>query len=274
LVAGKPPQMISVGEASRPLGATPLGARPTTCLIICGPTGSGKTRLAVALSNELDLLAISADSRQIYRRFDIGTAKPTMEERRRLPHACLDLTEPTMRFTAYAWAEAADRAADDARRIGRTPLIVGGAGFYIRAFAHPVTAVAPQGIERVRAHYLLVDPGPILRHRIAQRATAMASEGWPEEVAALARDVPPDAPAWQSCGYAAMREYVGGAISLPAALERVTTATRRYAKRQRTWFRHQLPASRVTHLNPDDPGALQRAMAWIRGADPHPDRHR
>jgi tRNA A37 N6-isopentenylltransferase MiaA len=235
-----------------------------SCLVICGPTAGGKTQLVMALGEELDLLAVSADSRQIYRGFDIGTAKPTAAERRRVPHACLDLADPTTRFTAYGWASAADQAVADAERVGRLPLLVGGAGFYIRALVHPVTPEAPSGGERLRAHYLLVDPGPLLRNRIARRAAAMAASGWPEEVAALATDVPPGAPAWQSSGYLAMRAYVAGEIPLTTAIDRVTIATRQYAKRQRTWFRHQLPPERVTRINPDEPHSVADALAWIR----------
>jgi tRNA A37 N6-isopentenylltransferase MiaA len=240
----------------------------TTCLVICGPTAGGKTTLALALADELELLAVSADSRQIYRGFDIGTAKPSASEQRRLPHACLDLADPTTRFTAYAWAAAAQAARARAGVTDRLPVLVGGAGFYIRALVHPVTAEAPLGAERLTAHYLLVDPGPSLRQRIAERAANMARAGWLEEVAALAQSVPEDAPAWQGCGYLAMRDHVQGRAPLAAALEHVTIATRQYAKRQRTWFRHQLPPDRVTRLNPDDPAAVRRALAWIRALAP------
>lgn len=246
------------------------GEPPNTlrCLVICGPSAGGKTTLALALADELDLVAVSADSRQIYRGFDIGTAKPTASDLSRLPHACLDLADPTTRFTAYAWASAAEAARTHAHAAGQLPIVVGGAGFYIRALVHPVTADAPAGQERLVAHYLLVDPGPSLRLRITQRAAAMARGGWLTEVAALARTVARDAPAWQGCGYLAMRDHVEGRLSLAAALEQVTTATRQYAKRQRTWFRHQLPPDRVTRLDPDDPAAVRRALAWVRALAP------
>ncbi len=237
---------------------------PAACLVICGPTAGGKTRLVLALRDALDICAVSADSRQIYRGFDIGTAKPTAAERALVAHACLDLADPTTRYTAYAWAAAADHALTHVGREGAVPLVVGGAGFYIRALVHPVTTDAPNGADRLETHYLVVDPGPPLRSRIAERAAAMARAGWPEEVAALGRSVPPEAPAWQGCGYLDMRGYVEGRISLATALERVTIATRQYAKRQRTWFRHQLPAARVTRINPDDPTAVPRALEWVR----------
>lgn len=252
------------GHVARPRGLTPSAP----CLVICGPTAGGKTRLALALADELELLAVSADSRQIYRGFDIGTAKPSASEQRHLPHACLDLADPRMRFTAYAWAAAAQAARAHAGTTGRVPILVGGAGFYIRALVHPATADAPLGEERLTAHYLVVDPGPSLRQRIAERAAAMARAGWIEEVAALAQSVPDDAPAWQGCGYLAMRDHVQGRTPLATALEHVTIATRQYAKRQRTWFRHQLPPDRVTRVSPDDPAAVRRALAWIRALAP------
>jgi len=217
----------------------------------------------MALADQLDLVVISADSRQIYRGFDLGTAKPSFAERARVPHACVDLVEPTMRYTAYAWAAEAERAAVAACTAGRLPVIVGGAGFYTRALVHPVTTTAPDGAERYPARYLVVDPGAALRERIAHRAAAMVEAGWVDEVEQLTREVAATAPAWQASGYAAMRDHVTGAISLSDALDRVVIATRQYAKRQRTWFRHQLPEAHVTRLDPDAPGATARALEWL-----------
>jgi tRNA A37 N6-isopentenylltransferase MiaA len=249
-------------------------ARRPELLVICGPTAAGKTALAVALAGELDLVVINADSRQIYRGFDIGTAKPSAAERRVVPHQCIDLAGPATRFTAYAWAAAAEAAIAGARREGRIPVVVGGAGFYIRALVHPVSDEAPAGAERYAAHYLVTDPGLVLRERIAERAARMLDGGWAEEVASLAAHVPPDAPAWQASGYSAIREYVAGTIARDAALGRVAIATRQYAKRQRTWFRHQLPAHRTTRLDPDDTSAVRAASAWVRdhSGDPSGDR--
>jgi tRNA A37 N6-isopentenylltransferase MiaA len=234
------------------------------CLVICGPTGAGKTGLAMALADEIDLLVVSADSRQIYRGFDLGTAKPSPADRNRVPHACLDLVEPTMRYTAYAWAGEAERAARKASSDERVPVVVGGAGFYVRALVHPVTKDAPAGEERFVAHYLVVDPGPRLHERLVRRVATMVSEGWVEEVERLVAVVPADAPAWQASGYSAMREYVRGERSLEDAIDRIVIATRQYAKRQRTWFRHQLPADRVTNLDPGAPGAVAKALSWVR----------
>ena len=101
--------------------------------VICGPTGAGKSAIAMSLAERHPVTIISADSRQVYRGFDIGTAKPSAEERRLVPHRGIDVAEPTERYSAAAWAEAADRWIDEARADGRVPLVVGGTGFYLRA---------------------------------------------------------------------------------------------------------------------------------------------
>jgi tRNA dimethylallyltransferase len=74
--------------------------------------------------------------------------------------------------------------------------------------------------------------------------------------------VPSDAPAWKASGYAVMREHVEGNLDLASARERIIIETRQYAKRQRTWFRHQLPEADVTHLNPDNPRRADLAREW------------
>lgn len=219
-------------------------------LVICGPTAAGKSRLAMAIAEHLPITIVSADSRQIYRRFDIGTAKPDAADRAAVPHAGLDLIDGTERFSAFRWAAVAAEAIDAARAAGRVPVVVGGAGFYIRALISP----APESI-CYDARYLLVDPGPVLASRIAARVDAMWAAGWPAEIEALAATVPADAPAWQATGYAAMREALAGRTSIAAAREAIVIGTRQYAKRQRTWFRHQLPADRVERVERVDPAA-------------------
>ncbi len=117
---------------------------------------------------------------------------------------------------------------------------------------------------RFALRYLVVDPGPVLAARIERRVDQMLAAGWLDEVEALAAAVPADAPAWQSTGYDAWLDHLGGRLSFAAARERVVVATRQYAKRQRTWFRHQLAGADVLRLDPDAPGALDRALAWWR----------
>ena len=92
----------------------------------------------------------------------------------------------------------------------------------------------------------------------------MIAEGWADEVATLTRSVAEDAPAWKASGYGVMRELVGGRVSFDQARERVIIETRQYAKRQRTWFRHQLDNDAVTRVDPDD-GAIETIVNdwWV-----------
>lgn len=278
------------------------------------------------LAERTPCVIVSADSRQIYRHFDIGTAKPSGEERARVPHRGIDVVEPTQRYSAAAWAESADAWIAGALGEGRTPLVVGGTGLYLRAlfeglFEEPALdpdrraaleselgqwplpelqrwaaaldpprahlgrtqllraieitlltgrrvselhAVAPRR-SRWRPRYLVVDPGSVLGDRIAARTDAMLDAGWPDEVRRLMQTVPADAPAWKATGYDAVRRSVTGEWSREQAREAIVIATRQYAKRQRTWFRHQLPADRVTPLDPTAPDWRDAALHWWMG---------
>ncbi|MEX2177126.1 MAG: tRNA (adenosine(37)-N6)-dimethylallyltransferase MiaA, partial [Gemmatimonadaceae bacterium] len=297
-----------------------------TVPVICGPTASGKNAVAMWLSLRREITIISADSRQIYRGFDIGTAKPSAEDQARVPHRGVDVAEPTERYSAAQWGSLARTAIHDAIAAGRQPVIVGGTGFYIGALFQPLweqPSLDPdrrEAVQRVldaqstdelrrwcaaldpdRAHlgraqllraveialltgerlshlhvtrarptewrgsYLLVDPGMELPSRIVARASAMFDAGWPEEVRRLMDLVPEDAPAWHASGYDAVRDLVrvGGAITSTAALERVVIETRQYAKRQRTWFRHQLAREDVRRLAFGESGWQEKVDRWI-----------
>jgi tRNA dimethylallyltransferase len=292
--------------------------------VIVGPTAAGKSAVAMWLAERLgNVTIVSADSRQVYRGFDVGTAKPTPAERARVPHAGIDLVEPVVRYSAFAWADAAAEAIVAARAGGRTPVVVGGTGLYVRTLFEPgfveppldparraalQAVLARMSTETVRrwcehldpsratlgrvqllrsveialltghrlselhanhrraprwsARYLVVDPGAVLGRRIEERARAMLAGAWQAEVAALLARVPADAPAWKASGYVAVREHVAGGRALDATIERVVIETRQYAKRQRTWFRHQLPAEGVLRLDPTQPGWEDVVLAW------------
>ena len=296
--------------------------------VICGPTAAGKSAIAMRLcERHRSATIVSADSRQVYRGFDVGTAKPSAEERRRVPHEGIDIVEPTARYSASAWAMDAERWIASAESTGHVPVIVGGTGFYLRAFFEPLFDAPPvdggrrSALERAlgglevpelrrwcvaldpaRAHlgrtqllrsietalltgerlsdlhrtrarpprrtarYLVVDPGPVLARRIEARVHSMLDAGWVDEVRLLARTVPADAPAWNSTGYRTVRRLAAGEIDRPTAAGLLTVETRRYAKRQRTWFRHQLEAAHVTMVDPTRPDALELADRWWRGA--------
>ena len=296
--------------------------------IICGPTAAGKSAVALDLAEAHGAAIISADSRQIYCEFDIGTAKPTREECARVTHYGIDVAEPEERFSAARWAEEADEWTESAVEIDKEPIVVGGTGLYIKALVEPLFS-APEldavrrsrlarelesmsigelrrwcnELDPARAHlgrtqllraletavlsgkrisdlhslqnatreksepdvsptYLVVDPGGSLSGRIEARVERMFRSGWIDEVEQLSRKIPIDAPAWKASGYSVLRKHVEGKLDLSTAKERVIIETRQYAKRQRTWFRHQLPSSAVTHLNPEDSRARAVAREW------------
>jgi len=104
---------------------------PLVCLV--GPTGVGKTETAVRLAEALGGEIIGADSRQVYRQMDVGTAKPTPEERARVPHHLIDVVDPDRPFSAGEFVRLADQAIAGIRARGRVPLVVGGTGLYVRA---------------------------------------------------------------------------------------------------------------------------------------------
>jgi tRNA dimethylallyltransferase len=286
------------------------------------------------LAERFGLAIVSADSRQIYRGFDLGTAKPGAEERARVPHFGIDVAEPTERYSAARWAEACDVWLASARSLGREPAVVGGTGLYLRALDAPLfdepllddgrrralqkaletlpTAELRRWVARLdppraalgrtqllraievalltgrrqselhaaaarpprhRLRYLVIDPGrEALREQIVRRTDEMLAAGWVDEVRALADRVPDDAPAWQGTGYDVLRRHVRGELALEEARELVVIATRQYAKRQRTWFRHQLAGADATWLDPRDPAAAERAADWwlAPADDAHP----
>ena len=107
-------------------------------LAIVGPTSSGKTALSIEVARRLGGEVISMDSRSVFRGMDIGTAKPTPEERGGIPHHGIDVAEPSERFGAGRWARYARERIEEIRGRGRVPLLVGGTGFFLRAITHPI----------------------------------------------------------------------------------------------------------------------------------------
>ena len=150
-------------------------------IALAGPTASGKTTLALALAEALNGEIISCDSVAVYRLMEIGTAKPSLAERARVPHHCLDLYWPDEPCTAGDWARHARTAIADIRSRGRVPIVAGGTGLYLRALLHGL-APAPQRDEalrdRLRARAATRGPGWLHRilHRLDDRAAAAIHE--------------------------------------------------------------------------------------------------
>lgn len=125
-------------------------AHPGALLTVVGPTGSGKTGLAVALAERLGGEIISADSVQVYREFDLGSGKPSAEELSRAPHHLVGVVGPLDPIDAAAWAEQASRAIEDVRARGRVPIVCGGTFLWVKALLFGLAA-APSASAEVRA---------------------------------------------------------------------------------------------------------------------------
>ena len=296
--------------------------------VICGPTAAGKTFAATWFAARADVSVVSADSRQLYRGFDVGTAKPSVRDRLAAPHYGIDVLDPTERASSAWWAERADGWIDEVFASARTPIVVGGTGLYLRAlfgslFVEPeldatrraalqgaLASVATEELRRRvreldpdrahlgrtqllraveialltgrrvsdlhretarpprrRARYLVIDPGPALAHAIEDRTQKMFASGWQEEVRNLMREVPEDAPAWNGTGYRTIRAMLRGELGMRDAMERVIIETRQYAKRQRTWFRHQLVGEDVTRADVAHGFDEQQLTDWWRKGD-------
>jgi tRNA dimethylallyltransferase len=275
--------------------------------IICGPTGAGKTSVAVALAQEIPIEIVSADSRQLIRRLDIGTAKPTAEERAAAVFHLVDVIEPGERYSAFRFMEEANEAIAGILTRGRVPLVVGGTGLYLRALSEGVVEIEEEDmavrrrleeeiagggaqrlyeklkeidpVEAARVHpnnevrlvraleifyvtgktkseliasggmtpkysfayYCLTPERVVLYDRINIRVDAMMAHGLLSEVqglvsAGLAEPVRRS----NVIGYNEMLDYLEEKRTLDQAVSLIKQNHRRYAKRQMTWFRHQI----------------------------------
>lgn len=297
--------------------------------VLVGPTAVGKTAVALALAQHWPLEVVSADSRQVYRRLDIGTAKPTRRERIRLPHHGLDVVEPGQRYSAGRFAREATGWIGEILARGRMPVVVGGTGLYVKALAEGLFLEPPlepgqrRGLEgwlaglegrellrwagrldpgfkgggRQRAaraievallsgrplgwwqaaaraeslvapwYVLLTVPRPVLQQRIAARAEEMVRRGLIEEVASvLAEGHAAGAPGLDGIGIREAVEYLHGHRPRDSVAGAIALNTRRYAKRQETWFRHQLtgPVLALDATRPPERLAEEIAAAWRR----------
>ena len=271
-------------------------------ICIAGPTASGKTALSIALAKELGAEIVSCDSMQVYKYMDIGTAKPSLEERSGIVHHMLDVAEPEEDFSVSRYCAMADPIVEDILSRGKTAIIVGGTGLYMDSLIKgndfapfPSTGVRErleaQPIEEVMAQLQTIDPeaaarlhlsdrkriiramevyletgetitehnrrtqaiapkySPVwfalededrksLYDRIDSRVDVMLQMGLIEEIhGLLERGIPKKSTAMQAIGYKEFVAALDGQCSIEEAAAQVKQSSRRYAKRQLTWFR-------------------------------------
>jgi tRNA dimethylallyltransferase len=273
---------------------------------IVGPTAAGKTAVGVAVACAIGGEIVSADSMAVYRGMDIGTAKPTVDERAGIGFHCLDLVDPDADFNVSQFKRAAVAAIESIESRGKHPLLVGGTGLYVRvvledfgltetardpdirarleqaaeiegtvALHERLTQVDPVSAARIHANdrvrivralevfeaagkplselqredaerrtprpsirFGLTAPREELNRRIDRRVDAMIESGLVLEVKSLIeRGYGPDLPPLQSLGYKEIAAHICGELTLDGAVEEIKQNTRRFAKRQLTWFR-------------------------------------
>ncbi len=298
-------------------------------LIIGGPTASGKKKFALRAAEMFRGEIVSADSRKVYRRLDIGTAKPSREDRERIPHHLIDIIDPDEPFSAGEWVRQASDAVRDILGRRKLPIISGGAGFYIEAFTEGLSEgivpdpdiraaldieLAERGPERLHAKLTALDPlrasqlpandtfrvlraleiflttgetnsaiqarerltggeydyyrvgidreRETLYRGIDERVERMVNAGLVEELRAiLDSGYPRDMVSLDTVGYKEWFPYLDGDADFDTCLEAVKRDTRRYAKRQITWFRHR---AGYRWVNGDDGKSILRSLEEIQ----------
>jgi tRNA dimethylallyltransferase len=286
-----------------------------TVVAVVGPTATGKTALAVALAQRLGAEVVNADSMQLYRGMDIGTAKPDPAERNGVPHHLLDLWHVREAASVADYRQRARAEIDRLRTAGSVPLLVGGSGLYVRAVldeldfpgtdaavrARLEAELADVGVPAMHARLAALDPaaaaavlpsngrrivralevieltgGPFraqlpdprphypavvlgldrdpaeLDDRIAVRVDRMWAAGFVDEVAALADDGLREGPtASRALGYAQVLAQFDGDLTAAEAREQTVTTTRRFVRRQRSWFRRDAATTWFDAARPD-----------------------
>lgn len=293
-------------ETVKELGIYRKNPQPTTVFCLVGPTAVGKTALALELARLYNAEIISVDSMQVYRYLDIGTAKPSREELRQVPHHLIDIVDPDEEYSLARFLDDAATALADIQGRGKAALFTGGTGLYLRGLRQGIFTMGdrdeqlraalhrrletegrealydelkrldPESARRIHPHdnqrllraleifyhtgttwsehlqrgqqEALLPAGvpviglacrrDILYERIDRRVESMLDQGLIEEVRSLlARGYGPELAPMQAIGYRHIIQYLEGISSLAQARELMARDTRRYAKRQLTWFR-------------------------------------
>lgn len=308
---------------SRGLSEEPL------LLAIVGPTASGKSHLAVQAALHLQGEIVNCDSMQMIRHLDLGTAKPSLEERRKVPHHLYDVIEPDEYYSAGRYMKEGRRLCHEIAARGKVPVVVGGTGLYLRSlleglFEGPgpsptlrrrlqriaerkgtpylhrwlerkdpagAAEIAPgdrirlvralevyyltgQPISRLQARRQPLEgfrvlkvglglPRPELYGRINRRVEQMFEQGLLEEVRGLLdRGYSPECKGFEALGYRQAVAVLRGEMDLQEAIRQTQQESRRYAKRQLTWFRREKQIRWLDRAG-EDPAALQTLLAWV-----------
>jgi tRNA dimethylallyltransferase len=298
-------------------------------VVIAGPTASGKSALALALAQQIGGVIVNADSAQIYRDLRVLSAAPRDDEADLAEHRLYGVRDGALPCSAADWAAMARREIDDVHASGRTPIVVGGTGLYLRTLLEgiaPVPAIDPEVRARVRGApvvenraklqaldpsaaerlnagdttrinralevvlssgrtlaewqhqreggiaadvnlrpLVLLPPRKWLYARCDERFSRMIDEGAVAEVEALlARQLNPSLPVMRAIGVPELGAYLLGTSSLDEAIAAGKQATRRYAKRQYTWFAHQPPPEWRRFREALDVDRLGEALALLQ----------
>lgn len=299
-------------------------------IVVLGPTASGKSALGIKLAAKLSGEILVCDSTQVYRHFDIGTAKVPVADQRGTPHHLVDLVEPDEVFTAGQYRQRAVEVLEDLRRRNKLPILTAGTGLYLRALLEGLADAPARSEElrerlRVRARRLgashlhrllarldpesarripprdtqkiiraieirilagkpvgdvhragrarlegyqvtkigLLPPRAQLYARIDARVEAMMRAGWVGEVTRLiACGIRADAKPFQFIGYSDLRRQIEAGRDPNDAVPAIQQATRRFAKRQITWFRKE-PAVHWLAAFGDDPAVASAALTLL-----------
>ena len=286
-------------------------------IVICGPTASGKTALSIELAKRINGEVVSADSMQIYKDMDIGSAKVTKEEMQGIKHYLVDCVSPDERYSVANYKLDAKKAIEEILKKGKIPIVVGGTGLYIDALIYEIeyqdvkinesyrkeleSIKQNQGLEVLYERAVKIDPEAMkkispndskrimrvleiyeatgknkteqeaesrlkeipynykvfaitmdrekLYERINKRVDIMIENGLIEEVKELLKKYKEFPTAMQALGYKEVKEYLDGKLTKQEMIDKIKQESRRYAKRQLTWFRKNKQTIWIDGLN-------------------------
>lgn len=205
-------------------------------VVISGPTASGKTKLALSLAKKYKGYIINADSRTIYKGLDVGTAKPTKAEQKKVKHHLINVVKPDKRFTAVDFKRAAEKIIAKNNKLA---FIVGGTGLYISALVENWHfGSESKGPTKYDSFILVLSPPrKTLYDKINKRVKTLWRRGLVAETKRLQKKYDFTKPAFTGIGYREVVQYLTGKLTKQQAIDKIQTQTRRYAKRQWTWWR-------------------------------------